>query len=233
MYIRARSVYSDSRAAKTLFTLLWLSVLCASVTGPIAARGEHMGDTHRCIAAQVHGIAAIGPLFSGINDTLIFLAISYRLLAVHDESDRWSDRLKSFFSGDSMHKTARLLLHTGQLYYGYKCILVALCNLRFTGRFSRVTAGMNLFAVITMMSTHLAQSPLLVTRPTFASPNVALTNVMTCTVFRRLRLGLLDEDSFSTVHGLSAEYTPHFQSCSTNLEARTYDAEESGADVHP
>ena len=90
---------------------------------------------------------------------------------------------------------------------------------------------MNLFAVITIMSTHLAHSPLLVTRPTFASPNMALTNIMTCTVFRRLRLGLLYDNSFSSVHRLSTEYTLHFQSSSPNLETRAYDAEDSGADV--
>ena len=91
---------------------------------------------------------------------------------------------------------------------------------------------MNLFAVITIMSTHLAHSPLLVTRPTFASPNMALTNIMTCAVFRRLRLGLLYDDSFSSVHRLSTEYTLHFQSSSPNLETRAYDAEDrSGADV--
>ena len=116
MYVRVRAVYDCSKVVKTFFTVLWISVLCASAAGPIAPRGQHIGTTHQCTDTQFQGIAAIMPLMSAINDTLIFFAIAYRLLMLHDESDNWSDRLKSFFGGNGMHWTARLILRTGHLY---------------------------------------------------------------------------------------------------------------------
>lgn len=117
MYLRVRAVYNDSLFVKTVFGIFWVGVLGACVTAPFSLEGEHIGLTQRCINSNVKAFGAAGLLAAAINDTLIFLAITYRLLTFHIPSDNWSDRFKSFARGEGMHRMSKLLLQTGQLYY--------------------------------------------------------------------------------------------------------------------
>ena len=88
---------------------------------------------------------------------------------------------------------------------------------------------MKIFAVITIMSTRL---PLNVARPTFSIPDIALTNVMACRVFRRLRLGLIDDSHLSMARTGLSNLTLHFQRSSPNQDARSHNAEDSDDEVH-
>ncbi|KAJ3551972.1 hypothetical protein NM688_g4405 [Phlebia brevispora] len=185
MYLRVRAVYNHSMVIKTIFGICWLGVLGGSLTAPFSLKGAHIGTTKRCIDSSIKAYGAAGLLAAAINDTLIFLAITYHLLTSHLTTDAWSDRLRSFVRGEGLHRMPKLLLQTGQLYY-------------------MATAGMNIFTVITVMSSGFP--PLL--RAMFTVPNVALTNAMACRVFRQLKLGLLVENHISGVSGLSQKSLP-------------------------
>ena len=117
MYLRVRAVYNDSVFVKTLFGIFWVGVLGACVTAPFSLAGGHIGTTQRCIDTNIKAFGAAGLLAAAINDTLIFLVITYRLLTFHTVGNSWSDRLKGFSRGEGMHKMPKLLLQTGQLYY--------------------------------------------------------------------------------------------------------------------
>ena len=52
-----------------------------------------------------------------VYDTLIFFAISYRVVSISMVSNTWSARVKSFVRGDGLHDLSKALLHSGQTYY--------------------------------------------------------------------------------------------------------------------
>lgn len=56
-------------------------------------------------------------LSNAINNTLVFLAISYRIAALSVGGDGSLARWKCFFMGDGAPRVAKQLLHGGQLSY--------------------------------------------------------------------------------------------------------------------
>lgn len=66
-------------------------------------------------AVQSFGFAPI--FLNTVNDTLVFLAISYRILKHTTRGDSWRARAKSFLAGDGLPKLSKALLQGGQLYY--------------------------------------------------------------------------------------------------------------------
>jgi hypothetical protein len=62
---------------------------------------------------------------SAIFDTLVFLAISWRLISTSIiGSASWRDRLKSFVKGEGLLDLSKLLLRSGQFYYMWVSKLV-------------------------------------------------------------------------------------------------------------
>ncbi|KAF7334199.1 hypothetical protein MSAN_02381200 [Mycena sanguinolenta] len=145
--IRVTAVWHPSKIAYAVFSILFLAVPSANITSPLGVRAAHIGPTKQCIITAVGHIevAAIMPL---VNDTAIFLAINYRILA---------------------HMTA--LLQSGQRFY-----LISLVT--------------HLAGVAILELSHL--TPFY--RAILGIPGIALTNVMACLVFRRIKLGLISAD---------------------------------------
>jgi hypothetical protein len=56
-------------------------------------------------------------VLNAINDTLVFLAISYHIISYTTIGDSWSARAKSFFTADGLPRLSKALLQGGQLYY--------------------------------------------------------------------------------------------------------------------
>ena len=54
---------------------------------------------------------------NAIHDTLVFLAISYRIISYTAIGDSWSARVKSFFTADGLPRLSRALLQSGQQFY--------------------------------------------------------------------------------------------------------------------
>lgn len=118
MFLRVRAVYAHNKPVVYAFAFLWVATLASCVSAPFAPRGAHIGTTQRCIDTEVKAYGSAGIVISAVNDTLIFFAITYRLLVYHCvRSSSWSSRVHSFFRGDGLGEMSKLLLQTGQLYY--------------------------------------------------------------------------------------------------------------------
>ncbi len=117
MYCRVRAVYAYSAPVKTMFGILWLIVAGTCISAPLAIQGTSVGG--RCLPTSVKSFGAMGILATAINDALIFLTITHRLLTFHSSGERWQDRLKGFLRGEGLSKLSKLLLQTGQIYYAY------------------------------------------------------------------------------------------------------------------
>jgi hypothetical protein len=128
-----------------------------------------------------------------VYDTSIFLAISYRLLAnLHNErtpGEKIQFLFRDLFRGTNMHTFSNALFRDGQKYY--MCVRSRLTYSIMSGRnihiglfFRRIAVLSNILTVSMVFASHV--SPIY--RGTFSIPNVALTSIMACRVYRNARL---------------------------------------------
>ena len=124
-FVRVRAVYRDSKWIIVFFFLMWLVVSGTSIT-TICYTFTNLGPTKYCIGIINPGLeqaANILPLLNGIaallNDTLVFLAITLRLVGTPE----WSavtgrkNRIRAAFSGDYLPAFSKAMLRDGQAYY--------------------------------------------------------------------------------------------------------------------
>jgi len=127
---------------------------------------------------------------SAIFDTLIFLAISWRLASSSMIGDSWRDRLRSFVRGEGLLGVSKVLLRGGQSYY-------------------ILTIGLNVTAVMTTLIPGVPDK----WWGLLTMPNIAMQSVMACRLFRELRLGaivdILAEDADIFTSMMFASVTSH------------------------
>jgi hypothetical protein len=99
--------------------MLWLGIAAGSITVPFAITGSHIGPTDHCINTGVKPFSSTGIVILAVNDTLIFFAISWKLLSASTIDDSPKAKLKIFISGHGLPVLSRSLLQSGQEYYLY------------------------------------------------------------------------------------------------------------------
>ncbi|KAJ6454669.1 hypothetical protein C8R45DRAFT_881933, partial [Mycena sanguinolenta] len=169
--LRVTAVWHPSKIAYAVFFILWLAVLAGGITAPIGVRGAHIGPTKQCITTAVPANIEVAAIMALIENTAIFFAISYRILAHTIMADSSLARLRVFFGGKGLSTLSRALLQSGQHFY-----LVAVAT-----------------NVTLLVAVKLPQLPP-VYRAMLAIPAEALANAMACLVFRRIKLGLISSD---------------------------------------
>ena len=130
---RVRAVYMKSVRITAVFGLLWLATVAVAILTDVNIRTgscrpfttcralivplpAHLLGTNICVdknptryRLQVYA--------TFLNDTTVFLAITYRLTADAAVGDDWRSRLLSVVRGRGLHQLSRSLLQSGQLYY--------------------------------------------------------------------------------------------------------------------
>ncbi|KAJ6454610.1 hypothetical protein C8R45DRAFT_599735 [Mycena sanguinolenta] len=193
-FLRVTAVWHPSKIAYTVFFILWLAVLAGGITAPIGVRAGHIGPTMQCITTDVPGYVEVAAIMPLVNDTAIFFAITYRILANKMAGDSRAARMRVFFGGGTGLSTlSQALLHSGQHFY-----LVA------------VVANVALLVAV-----KLPQLPPLY-HAMLTVPCLTLINVMACQVFRKIKFGLISSDGRSRVSttGRSSDFpaTPNSRS---------------------
>lgn len=115
-FFRIRAVFSTSWMTQLFFFCTWLGVFGGALTAPFGVDGVHIGTTMNCVNSNVKAYSSAGSIVVALNDTMVFIAISVRLL-MYSLADTWDERFKVFFSGRGMGNMSKSLLQTGQLYY--------------------------------------------------------------------------------------------------------------------
>ncbi|KZP10255.1 hypothetical protein FIBSPDRAFT_1051424 [Athelia psychrophila] len=169
-FLRVRAVYLRSRYATALFGALWIVTVSSTIWASTTLRAEHNSSPAVNGGCIMTGLQAVpSPLTSTfVNDTLIFLAISYRLTtnAVTDGGRR--SRLMTIVKGKGLYSLSQLMLQTGQLYY-FSTFLYFFVNL----------------AIIWIPFVPPGVQPILITI------HSGFTNIMACHVFRGVALGMI------------------------------------------
>ncbi|KAJ6528460.1 hypothetical protein B0H19DRAFT_1194482 [Mycena capillaripes] len=178
-FFRVRAVYCCARTVTIVFGLMWLAVLGTSLIIPIATRGVNIGLTPYCSLGDLAPYAETIGLNPGLFDTAVFLAISYRLVGnTHVEYRSWRQKARAFFTGAYLPSFSKSLFIEGQLYY-------------------MITVVTNIAAFILLCFSVLGPAY----RSFLVVPNVMLTNMMACRVYRHTRLDLAQQSFlFSTTH---------------------------------
>ncbi|KAF7367825.1 hypothetical protein MSAN_00846900 [Mycena sanguinolenta] len=170
--LRATAVWHLNKIAYVVFSILWLAVFGAGIISPLGIRGAHIGPTKQCLITEVlPGYVEVATMMPLVNDTAIFFAISYRILAHILVADSLIARLRVFFGGRGLSTLSRSLLESGQHFY-----------------FIAVATHITFLVVLKLPQLGpLAHWMLPI-------PGLALVNAMACLVFRRIKFGLITSD---------------------------------------
>lgn len=119
-FFRLRAVYRENRVVIAFFLLLWLCVLGASSMVIFGTSAENIGSTNYCIDGSIKQYVSFGAATVIVHDTLIFFAISWRLMGISfGEKRSFIDVLKNMILGRSLPAFSRAFLKDGQVYYLY------------------------------------------------------------------------------------------------------------------
>jgi hypothetical protein len=116
-FFRVRAVYDRSKAVTVIFGILWLATLGAIIVFPFSVKGGHIGTTDYCLLLSVSPVIAAAGIINTCSDTLVFLAISWRIARHNTTGETWREHLRSFCKGDGLPGISRILLQSGQAYY--------------------------------------------------------------------------------------------------------------------
>ncbi|TFK38667.1 hypothetical protein BDQ12DRAFT_630449 [Crucibulum laeve] len=184
--MRIQAIYHRNQAVRIMFIFLWVAVTAAAVVVPVGISGAHIGPTQQCINTRVEQYTAATAIVQMINDTAIFLAISYKILNVSLGDESLKTRAKMFFGNGSLPVVSRLLLQSGQQYY-----LIAACG--------------NIVLLVLVELPNLPD----VYRGMCTIPVLAVNNLMACIVFRKIKFGLISQDGSPMVNEFKSSFSGH------------------------
>ncbi|TFK33079.1 hypothetical protein BDQ12DRAFT_572650, partial [Crucibulum laeve] len=166
-FLRVRAVYNRKKNVSVIFFTLWLALLGYLLSLVTATKGINIGSTDYCTYAPLVTRDSGTGVFLFIHDTLVFLAISWRLFSISHVDNNAGKGLKVVVLGRYLPAFSKAILHDGQVYY-----LMSIATV--------------LVALALFFSTNLP----IPMRVVFSVFTVTITNIMACRVFRNVKLGL-------------------------------------------
>ena len=116
-FFRVRAIFDGNRWVVGFFAFMWLAVVAGMLTVTTGVTGAAIGDTKYCLNAKVESYVGAASIIPLVNDTLVFLAISYRLVTNSHMEYKWKDGFRTLVFGDYLPAFSRALLQDGQRYY--------------------------------------------------------------------------------------------------------------------
>ncbi|KAF9470122.1 hypothetical protein BDN70DRAFT_944548, partial [Pholiota conissans] len=117
-FIRLRAIYNRDRLVVAIFFFIWLGLLGTTMSVPITVHGSNLGNTGECIDAHFPNTAEYAAILSPlIHDTLVFIAIAYRLVQNAYVEMGFKNGMVIALSGKHLPAFSRGLLKDGQKYY--------------------------------------------------------------------------------------------------------------------
>jgi hypothetical protein len=125
-----KAVYCNNKIITAFFGFLLFALFALSFLAFTAVNGTHIGTTQRCIIIEVASYGSTPIILNSLIDTLVFIAISLRIISYSIVGDTLGARVKSFCRGDGLPVLSRSLLQGGQLYYLFVTFFIwsSICN---------------------------------------------------------------------------------------------------------
>ncbi|KAJ3513407.1 hypothetical protein NLJ89_g2970 [Agrocybe chaxingu] len=173
--IRVLAIFHRHKYIRAFFILMWLGVVAAVLTATQGVIGGSIGPTQHCMVSEARPYVGAAVVVPFVNDTFVFLAISWKLMSNTGVEDlTLKSELRVFFRGDYLPALSRGLLKDGQVYY-------------------LTTVSTNLVTVVVFFIPFIPP----VYRTMFTVPNAMLTNAMACRVYKRTKFGFYRESADS------------------------------------
>ncbi|KZV76666.1 hypothetical protein PENSPDRAFT_389780 [Peniophora sp. CONT] len=221
-FLRVRAIYRDNNLVIGFFALLWLFVVGGSVTIPVVLSGNPNRVGHLlpnnsfCVdRGSFPGYAGSAMIIPAIYDTLVFIAISYRLFPPQEISQDMTRKARAslFFTGQGYPRFTKALLQQGQQYY-----LISVAANIFSLTFY--------FAPVVPQPYHVMVTLI----------HINIINSMACSVYRDVKFGRISERSMastnvrSTGNRFPIRATPRIHGqVFVNVEVTTVCDESSGS----
>ncbi|KAF9044970.1 hypothetical protein BJ165DRAFT_1527913 [Panaeolus papilionaceus] len=181
-FLRLRAIFNDNKVVVFTFGTIWTTLFVTTFAFPTALRGVQvsLSISKYCIVEETHNFILAPNITLFVYDTLVFLAISWRLMTIFNNVDlgpelRQGKSVWRMIFGGYLPSLSRALLHDNQRFYA-------------------ATVSLNLFTVIAFFVDPVPPK----CRPMFAIPNIILVNMMACRVFRNTKFGLTRDTVIST-----------------------------------
>ncbi|KAF5323710.1 hypothetical protein D9619_012931 [Psilocybe cf. subviscida] len=178
-FLRLRAIYNRNRLIVGVFFILWLALLASAINLPFGFKGAAIKGTPYCTYAYVSRVAFYSRIAPLVFDTLVFIAISWRLsrISALNETNHGVGKktINTMVFGTNLPTFSRGLLTDGQMYY------------LFTIIFGVASAVMSFSPLVREPLADLLEDSYLV-----------LVNIMACRVFRRTMSGAIRESEIST-----------------------------------
>ena len=116
-FFRVRAVYNRNKYVVAFFSFMWLAVLAGGLTAIQGVVGANIGPTNYCVMYNVKPYVASAAIIPLVNDTLVFFAITWRLMGHAHADNSIGTGLRVFAFGDYMPTLSKALLQDGQVYY--------------------------------------------------------------------------------------------------------------------
>ncbi|KAF8188186.1 hypothetical protein K438DRAFT_1594344 [Mycena galopus ATCC 62051] len=164
-FYRVRAIYAGSQTVTVIFSFVWLVELISCIGVIFATGATNIGPTSYCFLSRLAPYSAAACITQSIFDTGVFVAISYRLASDAYAAHGWPDKFRVFIRGAYLPHLSRAMLVDGQMYY----MITVVTN---------ITASVMIFAPGVSPSYRSLASP----------PNLMLSTLMACRVFRNTKL---------------------------------------------
>jgi len=175
---------------------MWLAVLGACLTVTQGIKGTTLGPTKYCINDGLASYVAAAAIIPLVNDTLVFFAITWKLMRNSHRGYTIKEGVRAFVFGEYLQPFSRALMQDGQIYYLYvrsRSLLTARKHI-LRSRIISTTVSVTLLTLVVFYQTSIPAAY----RTMFTLPNLMLFNIMACRVFRNTKLALKREPRLST-----------------------------------
>jgi hypothetical protein len=116
-FFRVKAVYGNNTIISFFFGFLVFALFAISFILPAVAGAIHIGTTQRCINTPTPNYISAPIILNAVIDTLVFVAISFRIMSFSCVGETFSARAVSFIRGDGIPAFSKSVLQGGQLYY--------------------------------------------------------------------------------------------------------------------
>ncbi|KAF4609851.1 hypothetical protein D9613_010431 [Agrocybe pediades] len=174
-FFRVRAIFDNNKFVVAFFGFMWLAVLAGCLTVTQGVTGANIGTTNYCINASLEGYVSAAAIIPLVNDTLVFIAISWRLLMNSHLEANLKDGVRTLVFGVHMPAFSKSLLQDGQAYY-----------------LTTVTTSLMTVIMLYIKAVPVSYQTM------FTVPNIMLMNIMACRVFRNTKFGIFRENTYSS-----------------------------------
>ena len=121
-FLRIRAIFQRSPWVVLFFAFMWVAVLggCLAFICEVFLTvkvNPALKTTAICFNAAISPFIAAATIIPMINDTLIFIAVTWRLSRNSYDPDTIGNGVRTLIFGDYLPVFSKALLHDGQAYY--------------------------------------------------------------------------------------------------------------------